>query len=87
MSSLHKYFDSMQPKSAFLVQCAVMLSQDSFYRGLTEAEQANVAMYDFDSPNALDHGAIVRCLKDLKVKTATPWETHKGDSCWRETCT
>lgn len=44
-----------------------MLSQDSFYRGLTNDEQANVGMYDFDSPNALDQEAIVRCLKDLKV--------------------
>ena len=48
-----------------------MLSQDSFYRGLTESELANVSDYDFDSPKALDQDAIVKCLKDLKVCSLT----------------
>ena len=49
-----------------------MLSQDSFYRGLTKSELANVSNYDFDSPQALDQAAIVTCLKDLKVCNLTP---------------
>jgi uridine kinase len=47
-----------------------MLSQDSFYRGLTEEELRNVHNYDFDSPEALDKDAIVQCLKDLKAMKA-----------------
>jgi len=53
-----------------VVQCAVMLSQDSFYRGLTQEELANVGDYDFDSPGALDTQAMVQCLEDLKAMKA-----------------
>ena len=40
--------------------------QDSFYRGLTPEESANVKDYNFDHPNAMDQEAIVKCLCDLK---------------------
>lgn len=43
-------------------QCVVMLSQDSFYRGLTEAELENVGAYNFDVPSAFDVAAMVDCL-------------------------
>ena len=47
-------------------QCVVMLSQDSFYRGLTEAELENVGAYNFDVPSAFDVAAMVDCLRDLR---------------------
>ncbi|EIE19251.1 putative uracil phosphoribosyl transferase [Coccomyxa subellipsoidea C-169] len=47
-------------------QCVVMLSQDSFYRGLTEEELADVGSYNFDHPNSIDNDAVVKCLDDLK---------------------
>lgn len=43
-----------------------MLSQDSFYRGLTEEEKANVQAYNFDHPDSVDFKAIVDCLEELK---------------------
>jgi uridine kinase len=51
-------------------QCVVMLSQDSFYRSLTEKELENVADYDFDSPNAFDHEELVKCMQDLQAMRA-----------------
>eukprot|EP00798_Chlamydomonas_sp_ICE-L_P012697 gene12697-15929_t len=35
-------------------QCVVLLTQDSFYRSLTEAEMADISNYNFDHPDALD---------------------------------
>jgi len=49
-------------------QCVVLLSQDSFYRGLTEDEKKNVGEYNFDIPQAFDTQALLQCLKDLKTK-------------------
>lgn len=43
------------------------LSQDSFYRGLTPAEMADVKNYNFDHPDALDRVALVECLKSLML--------------------
>ncbi|BDA43816.1 Uridine kinase-like protein 4 [Coccomyxa sp. Obi] len=51
-------------------QCVVMLSQDSFYRGLTPEELADVASYNFDHPDSIDNAAVVKCLDDLKNMTA-----------------
>ncbi|KAK9820274.1 hypothetical protein WJX72_008479 [[Myrmecia] bisecta] len=48
-------------------QCVVMLSQDSFYRGLTPEELANVKDYNFDHPDSFDGRAIVECLENLKA--------------------
>ncbi|CAL5221877.1 g4140 [Coccomyxa viridis] len=47
-------------------QCVVMLSQDSFYRGLSPEELADVASYNFDHPNSIDNEAVVQCLTDLQ---------------------
>jgi uridine kinase len=43
-------------------------AQDSFYRGLTPDELANVKEYNFDHPDAMDQEAIVQCLVDLKAR-------------------
>lgn len=45
--------------------CVVALSQDSFYRGLTPEELANVSEYNFDAPDAFDTDAMVACMRDL----------------------
>ena len=42
--------------------------QDSFYRGLTQEELANVKEYNFDHPDAMDQDAILQCLLDLKAR-------------------
>lgn len=47
-------------------QCVVMLSQDSFYRGLTPEEIRDVKNYNFDHPDAFDKQALVECLNALK---------------------
>lgn len=38
----------------------VLISQDSFYRGLTPDEHKNVKDYNFDHPNAMDQAAIMQ---------------------------
>ena len=47
-----------------LVQCVVMLSQDSFYRGLTPEELADVAC----EPKLLSH------IPSNAFNTVTAWE-------------
>ncbi|KAI3433695.1 hypothetical protein D9Q98_003504 [Chlorella vulgaris] len=47
-------------------QCVVMLSQDSFYRNLSEEELQDVKNYNFDQPSAFDTAAIMKCLTELK---------------------
>lgn len=47
-------------------QCVVLLSQDSFYRGLTEEEMRDVHNYNFDHPDSIDKNAILECLATLK---------------------
>lgn len=49
-------------------QCVVMLAQDSFYRGLTPEEKADVKNYNFDHPDAFDKDLILRTLQDLKAR-------------------
>mmetsp|Transcript_2011 Transcript_2011/g.4145 ORF Transcript_2011/g.4145 Transcript_2011/m.4145 type:complete len:473 (+) Transcript_2011:79-1497(+) len=51
-------------------QCVVMLSQDSFYRGLTQEEKDNVSDYNFDHPDAFDHKALMACIQTLKARKA-----------------
>eukprot|EP00884_Botryococcus_braunii_P007954 jgi/Botrbrau1/1715/Bobra.116_2s0057.1 len=51
-------------------QCVVMLSQDSFYRGLTAEELKDVTSYNFDHPEAFDRPAMVECLSELKAMKA-----------------
>ncbi|GIL51168.1 hypothetical protein Vafri_7236 [Volvox africanus] len=47
--------------------CVVMLSQDSFYRCLTEEERANVAKYNFDHPDAFDKPLLLETLQKLRA--------------------
>lgn len=47
-------------------QCVVMLSQDSFYRGLSEDELANVTSFNFDHPDAFDNIELLRIMNDLR---------------------
>jgi hypothetical protein len=42
-------------------------AQDSFYRGLTPEEQANVSEYNFDHPNAMDQEAIMQARCDSSL--------------------
>ena len=49
---------------------------DSFYRGLSPAEKANVGEYNFDHPNAFDADEIV------KVRPLTPPPAHTGRERW-----
>mmetsp|Transcript_2298 Transcript_2298/g.4663 ORF Transcript_2298/g.4663 Transcript_2298/m.4663 type:complete len:492 (-) Transcript_2298:708-2183(-) len=48
-------------------QRVAMISMDSFYRGLTEYEKANVSEYNFDHPNSFDAQEIAKCLVALKT--------------------
>ncbi|KAI8466809.1 MAG: putative uracil phosphoribosyl transferase [Monoraphidium minutum] len=48
-------------------RCAVIIHQDSFYRGLTAAERADVANYNFDSPDAFDNAVLMECIRQLKA--------------------
>mmetsp|Transcript_8847 Transcript_8847/g.26519 ORF Transcript_8847/g.26519 Transcript_8847/m.26519 type:complete len:510 (+) Transcript_8847:174-1703(+) len=47
-------------------QCVVMLSQDSFYRGLTDEELENVTEYNFDAPEAFDVESMLECMLALR---------------------
>ena len=38
----------------------VLISQDSFYRGLNQEELKGVKEYNFDHPNAMDQEAILK---------------------------
>ncbi|KAL6744717.1 uracil phosphoribosyltransferase-domain-containing protein [Haematococcus lacustris] len=46
-------------------QCVVMLSQDSFYRSLTQRELADVKNFNFDHPGAIDQAALLTSLSQL----------------------
>ncbi|EFJ49721.1 hypothetical protein VOLCADRAFT_104172 [Volvox carteri f. nagariensis] len=46
--------------------CVVMLSQDSFYRCLTEAERENVTSFNFDHPDAFDKPLLLETLQKLR---------------------
>ncbi|ELP92698.1 uridine-cytidine kinase, putative [Entamoeba invadens IP1] len=57
-------------------QKVVVISQDSFYRNLTEEEKANVAEYNFDSPNAFDWALIMKTLKRIKGRKRVEIPTY-----------
>lgn len=44
----------------------INLSQDSFYRNLTQQETADIANFNFDHPNAFAFDEIIHCLSELK---------------------
>ena len=50
-----------------------IISQDSFYRGLTPEEHANVKDYNFDHPDAFDYKLLIETM--TKMKTLGPGET------------
>ncbi|KAG2500634.1 hypothetical protein HYH03_001401 [Edaphochlamys debaryana] len=50
--------------------CVVMLSQDSFYRALTDQERATVDTYNFDHPDAFDTPLLVETLRQLRTGSA-----------------
>nr|QKY14881.1 uridine kinase (UK) [Polytomella parva] len=47
-----------------------MLSQDSFYRCLTEDEKKTVHNFNFDDPKAFDTPLLLKCLQDLQENKA-----------------
>lgn len=51
-------------KEEFDEHCCVV-TFDSFYKGLSEADHLNAANYDFDSPNALDFDLAYEKIKEL----------------------
>eukprot|EP00899_Mesostigma_viride_P011822 jgi/Mesvir1/20640/Mv14862-RA.1 len=51
-------------------QRVILICQDSFYRGLTEEELANVHEYNFDHPDAFDYEAIMETL--ISVQEGKP---------------
>ncbi|KAL3153901.1 hypothetical protein ABBQ32_013466 [Trebouxia sp. C0010 RCD-2024] len=44
----------------------INLSQDSFYRNLTQQETTDIANFNFDHPNAFAFDEIIHCLSELK---------------------
>ena len=53
----------------------VLISQDSFYRGLTPEEAKGVNEYNFDHPNAMDQDAIVQACPALGSTQGSTKET------------
>jgi uridine kinase len=53
-----------------------MLSQDSFYRSLTQPELDDVHNYNFDHPSAFDTPAMLACLEGLKAGRAVEVPTY-----------
>jgi len=51
----------------------VTLSQDSFYRNLTNEEsgQAKRGKFNFDHPDAFDHKLMLKCLSDIRSGKST----------------
>jgi len=51
----------------------ITLSQDSFYRNLTneESEQAKRGKFNFDHPDAFDHKLMLKCLSDIRSGKST----------------
>lgn len=45
----------------------VNISQDSFYRDLTEQEHANIAEFNFDHPDAFSFDEVIKTIKALKA--------------------
>ena len=63
----------------------VMLSQDSFYRNLTQEELENVKAHNFDHPDAFDIEAMKDCLTALEASAALvglPSTSACPPGCW-----
>lgn len=66
-------------------QRVVIIAQDSFYRGLTKEEEANVSEYNFDHPDAFDKVALLECIHQLKRREPVhipiyDFKTHQRSS-------
>lgn len=59
----------------------VLISQDSFYRGLTPEELKNVKDYNFDHPNAMDQQAILQARRRASLRGRAPPRTLGSPSC------
>lgn len=51
----------------------ISLSQDSFYRELTQSEskKAEKGLFNFDHPDAFDHDLMLSCLEDIRAGKST----------------
>ena len=49
-------------------QKVTLISQDSFYRNLTEEENQNVSKFNFDSPDAFDWELIEKTMKRIQKR-------------------
>lgn len=72
-----KIFDKVGKKG-------VLVSQDSFYKGLSKEELENVDNYNFDSPDAIDFVEMYNMIKKLKEGKDTfipnyNFSTHKRE--------
>lgn len=67
-------------------QKVVIISQDSFYRDLNEEEKkkANKGEFNFDHPDAFDHGRMLQALTDLAASKSTLIPKYNYISCSRE---
>lgn len=45
----------------------MLLSQDSFYKGLTPEQIKDVHNYNFDHPDSIDWNLLIQTLKELKA--------------------
>jgi len=60
-SSISKNFNRSFGKNS------IIISQDSFYRSLSEKELKNVENYDFDIPSAIEFEKLEKVLIDIKL--------------------
>ena len=51
----------------------VLIAQDSFYRGLTPEEHANVTHYNFDHPDAIDVVGLYKLNPVDPQRLKAPW--------------
>lgn len=70
-------------------QRVVVVTQESFYYGLSDEELVHVNDYNFDHPDAFDTDMLLSCMENLKHGKAVDipsynFKTHKSVSCARK---
>ncbi|VAI03263.1 unnamed protein product [Triticum turgidum subsp. durum] len=70
-------------------QRVVVVTQESFYYGLSDEEMIHVHDYNFDHPDAFDTDLLLSCMEKLKHGKAVDipsydFKTHKSVSCARK---
>ncbi|EMS58080.1 Uridine kinase-like protein 3 [Triticum urartu] len=70
-------------------QRVVVVTQESFYYGLSDEELVHVHDYNFDHPDAFDTDLLLSCMEKLKHGKAVDipsydFKTHKSISCARK---